>query len=366
MDAITFAEPRYLWLLVAPAALFALWVLKLARHANDRAGFRRHRRLPSRERLPLFGGLLFWLCLNAATAATILALARPSAAVPLARSAGVDLVILQDGSASMHVRDVGANRWQRSMQFLRTLGESLRWKEDRIALALFANVAEPHIRLTKDPNTYFFFLDHLYRESPFRLEDDPTWNTNIEQGVFWGVRLVEKDEELNGRSPNAKVFVVVSDGQAWSGEVARAMTLARERDIPIFTVGVGTTSGGLIPEPPKSGTEAPEPGTPTPGLIHSTLDRDSLAAIATAGGGQYLELGRETDREIANRIINAARRRAGPLGVETGQRELYWQFLLGAAVLLVAGVVFMQERAELWLSALGAGAALAIVWTITR
>jgi hypothetical protein len=85
-----------------------------------------------------------------------------------------------------------------------------------------------------------------------------------------------------------------------------------------------------------------------------------------AGGGQYLELGRETDREIANRIISATRRSAGSLGLESGARDLYWQCLLAAACLLIAGVVFMQERAELWLYTFGTAAALFAVWTVTR
>ena len=366
-DTIGFAEPQFLWLLVAPAVLLVLWVWRLVRHGHDRRGFRRLRRLPVRERLTLFGGLLFWLCLTGALALTIAAMARPTAAVPLARSAGADVIILQDGSASMHVRDVGGDRWRRSIQFLRTVGESLRWKDDRIALALFAHIAEPQIRLTKDPNTYFFFLDHLAGASPFRLEDDPTWDTNIEQGVFWGMRLIEKDEELHGRSPNAKVFLLISDGQAWSGEVARAMKLARDRNIPIFVVGVGTTSGGEIPDPKRAAARASTSSTDArPPAVHSSLDRDSLEAIATAGGGQYFELGRESDRDIASRVINAARRRAGSLGVESGARDLYWQCLFAAACVLAAGVVFMQERGELWLYTLGTGAALFMIWTVTR
>ena len=51
-------------------------------------------------------------------------------------------------------------------------------------------MATPQIRLTKDPNTYFFFLDHLEDKSPFRLEDDGTWDTNIERGIYWGLRLI--------------------------------------------------------------------------------------------------------------------------------------------------------------------------------
>jgi Ca-activated chloride channel family protein len=364
IDTIGFAEPQFLWLLAAPAALLLVWVWRLMRHARDGRAFRRHRRLPVRERMTVFGGLLFWLCLTGATALTIVAMARPTAAVPLARTAGADVIVLQDGSASMHVQDVGADRWRRSIQFLRTLGESLRWKDDRVALALFAHVAEPQIRLTRDPNTYFFFLDHLSGTSPFRLEDDPTWDTNIEQGVFWGMRLLEKDEELHGRSPNAKVFLLISDGQSWSGEIARAMKLARDRGIPIFVVGVGTISGGLIPDPKRDAARAA--GELRPSAIYSKLDRESLEAIATAGGGQYYELGRESDREIANRVINSTRRRAASLGVESTARDLYWQCLLTAACLLVAGIIFMQERSELWLYTLGTSAALFFVWTATR
>ena len=295
METIGFASRSTCGCSPRPASLLGLWLWRLVRHGHDRRGFPRHRRVPVRERLTLFGGLLFWLCLIGALASTIVAMARPTAAVPLVRSAGVDVVILQDGSASMHVRDVGANRWQRSMQFLRTLGESLRWKDDRIALALFAHVAEPQIRLTKDPNTYFFFLDHLYRESPFRLEDDPTWDTNIEQGVFWGMRLIEKDEELHGRSPNAKVFVLVSDGQAWSGEVARAMQLARNRDVPIFVVGVGTTSGGLIPEPPRRDPAAGQPPPVRP-TADSFVARSRIARRHRGGGWRTVPRARPPER----------------------------------------------------------------------
>src|SRR5205085_1502073 len=226
------------------------------------------------------------------------------------------------------------------------------------------HVAEPQIRLTRDPNTYFFFLDHLSRESPFRLEDDSTWDTNIELGMYWGMRLIEKDQQLHGGSPNAKIFVLVSDGQAWSGSVARSIKLARDRAIPVFVVGVGTITGGLIPEPARR-TTGPTPSAPSK-PIHSSLDRESLGLIAAAGNGQYLELDREGDREIANRIIDAARRRAGSGTMESTTRDLHWQLLFAAACLVGIGVLFMQERIELWLFTLGSATALFIVWSVTR
>ena len=78
--------------------------------------------MPVRERFSLFGGLLFWLCLLAASASVILALARPQVVTTRVRRAGIDLVVLQDGSTSMRVTDMTGDRWKRSMRFLQGAG----------------------------------------------------------------------------------------------------------------------------------------------------------------------------------------------------------------------------------------------------
>jgi Ca-activated chloride channel homolog len=345
LPPITFGAPQYLPLLGAPALLLLLWLRQAWVRRRDVSALRRRRLMPVRERLPWLGELLFWLCLIGTLALTIVALARPQTSTSLIRTAGVDFVVLQDGSASMHVNDVsrsgvlagvrGANRWQRSMRFLRTLGESLRWDDDRVALALFAHIATPQVRLTKDPNTYFFFLDHLDTGPPFRLEDDASWDTNIERGIYWGLRLFEKDEEIQGPSNNAKAFILISDGQAWSGEVAKSIALAQAQGIPVHVVGVGTTAGGIIPDPKRDAAQA---------AIRSVLDRASLSTIATAGGGRYFEMDRESDRDIANALIDLTRRRAGGRGVQEAFDDRYREFLMLAAGLLVLGVLFLRDQ----------------------
>jgi Ca-activated chloride channel family protein len=323
LSAIRFTAPVWLPSLAAPALLLLLWVWRLSQRQRERLAY--VRRIGARQ-LSFFGDFLLWLFAILALTATILALARPVVVTSSINNAGIDLVILQDGSASMHVQDVPGDRWQRSMRFLRTLGESLRWEGDRMALALFANVATPQIRLTRDPNTFFFFLDHLDDSPPFRLRDAGTWDTNIERGIYWGLRLIDKDEEVIGPSKNAKAFVLLSDGQAWSGEVEASLANAQAERIPIYVIGVGTTAGGVIPEPQRAANVAP---------VSSSLDRDSLAVIATAGGGRYFELGREKDADIANAIIAATRRRAVQTGVAEGTEDLYPQCLAAAALFVL-------------------------------
>src|SRR5262245_15155329 len=108
--------------------------------------------MPVREQYALAGDLGFWFAVLVAASLCIVALAQPRARVSAFRRASADVVILQDGSASMYTRDLTPDRWRRSIRFLRTFAESLSWRGDRVALALFAHTAAPQVRLTKDPN----------------------------------------------------------------------------------------------------------------------------------------------------------------------------------------------------------------------
>ena len=351
LGTLQFGEPRFLWLLAVPALLLLLWVRRLMLHVRDARRLATSRLVPVPERFPLVGDALFWLSTIVATGLLVAALAQPRVVASLVRTSGVDLVIVLDGSASMRVPDVTTDRWQRSVRFLRVLGDSLSWQHDRVALTLFAHIATPQIRLTRDPNTFFFFLDHLAAGSPFRQEDVTTWDTNIALGITWGLRVIEKDEEINGASKNGRLIVLLSDGQAWSGAVEESVKAARARGIPIFVIGVGTARGGVIPDP----TEAANRSAP----IVSRLDRASLAAIATAGGGQYLELDRAGDVSVANRLIDAGRRRALSATATPVMQEVYWPFLIAAGCFTVLGALLLRDRSELWIQIVAAAIASA-------
>jgi len=348
LESFRFAEPLYLWLLIVPAVLFAVWIWRFVRRRGDLKRLRARRALPVRERLGAVGDLAFWAAVLLAASLCIVALARPQALVSTVRKASADVVVLQDASASMYVSDIRPDRWRRSVQFLRTFAETLSWQGDRVALALFAQLAAPQVRLTKDPNALFFFIDHLGEHSPFRLENTTTWDTNIEEGIRWGLRLVEKDEEVFGKNGNPKAFLVISDGQSWSGTVANAIQSARAMKIPVHVVGIGTSTGGMIPEPAR-----PD-GTRPPPVIRSVLDRASLVQLAVAGGGEYFEIGDEPDRIVAFRIVDRLRRRADVVKEVESFDELYGRVLMAAAVVLVIGTAFLRKRTELAWQAAGA------------
>jgi Ca-activated chloride channel homolog len=355
--SIRFGEPLYLWLLVAPAVLFLLWCWQLARRRVDARKYRAQRLVPVHERFGIIGDLGFWLALIAALSMTILALSRPQGVTAIVRSPGVDIVLLMDGSTSMRVRDMGTDRWQRAMQWVRVFTKTLSWNGDRMALATFADIAVPQVRLTRDPNTILFFLDHLDDAPTFRLENDTSWNTNVEDAIYWGVKLVETDREMYGPSKNARTFVVVSDGQVWSGNVQRAINAAAGLGISVDVIGVGTSNGGIIPLPRD------EKGAVLAGFepIRSILDRTSLREIARAGNGEYFELGTAADEQIAARIIQNATRRSGNDQVDEALDELYWYLLAAAAGCVGVGILFVKQRVQLGLGFAAALGLLALI-----
>jgi Ca-activated chloride channel family protein len=362
MTQVQFVDPSYLWLLAGLVPLALLWIWHCARRRIATRRYTAGRTVPVRERFATIGDLWVWLFAMIAMASTIVALARPQAVMNVARTAGADVVILLDASASMRVRDVQPDRWQRAVRWVRTFAETLSWRDDRVALGLFAHYAAPQLRLTKDPNALFFFLDHLSDEPPFRLDVDTTWDTNLEEGLYWGMRLLDKNEELYGPSAHARAFVVLTDGQAWSGDVRQSLALTTTRGIPTYIIGVGTLGGGTIPEP--AWPRGIPPRWAEGGPVRAVLDRASLLSIAEAGRGRYFELGRESDLSIALRIIEDVRSRS-TTGLEAERVDLYWRCLLVAASAAGLALMFTRERTQLWWQAAAVIAALLLVISAT-
>ena len=227
LDTLRFAAPIYLWLLVVPAALLLLWGWRVYRRRTDIGRLRRQRTLPVRERYALLGDLTFWLCgLIAGVAVHRRAGAAAGAGVVGAQ--GQRRYRRPAGRVRLdacHRRAAGSLAALGSVPADVRRGAQLAGRPRR-AGAVRANRRAAGAADQAIPNALFFFIDHLGDQSPFRLESAPSWDTNIEEGIRWGLRLVEKDRELFGDSGNPKAFVVISDGQSWSGTVANALAAA--------------------------------------------------------------------------------------------------------------------------------------------
>jgi len=184
-----------------------------------------------------------------------------------------------DTSKSMLAEDVKPNRLERSkfgiMDFVSKL------EGDRVGLLPFAGTAFLMCPLTLD---YGAFKDSL---EALNTEIIPQGGTDLASAIYEAEAVFHNDA-------NHKILVLVTDGEDLEGEALSAATEAKNRGLTIFTVGVGTPSGELIPltSGGKDGAFLKdETGQP----VKSRLDETMLQKIAETTGGRYEPLGQQAE-----------------------------------------------------------------------
>ena len=192
---------------------------------------------------------------------------------------GIDILLAVDTSKSMLAEDVKPNRLERSkfgiMDFVSKL------EGDRVGLLPFAGTAFLMCPLTLD---YGAFKDSL---EALNTEIIPQGGTDLASAIYEAEAVFHNDA-------NHKILVLVTDGEDLEGEALSAATEAKNRGLTIFTVGVGTPSGELIPltSGGKDGAFLKdETGQP----VKSRLDETMLQKIAETTGGRYEPLGQQAE-----------------------------------------------------------------------
>ena len=99
----------------------------------------------------------------------------------------------------------------------------------------------------------------------------------------------EAQTALQNRPNKDKVFVLLTDGEDLEGDALVAAKAAAKDGLKIYTVGVGTANGDLIPIPAEQGGGFVKDETGQ--FVKSHLDEAGLKAIAGATGGLYAPLG---------------------------------------------------------------------------
>ncbi len=331
----SFAQPFWLLagLLVCGAAVLFL-ALRTRRRKQELAKFAAPHLLPlltanvsqARRRLKQALFVLGLACLCAA-------LARPqwgSRWVELRRK-GVDLLIAVDVSKSMLAPDMKPSRLERTKMAVRDFTARLDGG-DRIGLMPFAGTAFLRFPLTTDYDAFNTALDSLDTETV------PKGGTSIGQVIEDAVRF------LSGES-NHKVLILLTDGEDLDDDedgLRRALALAAQEKMLIYTVGVGTPQGELIPLP-EGGFVQDESGA----FVTSRLDEQTLTAAAEATGGSYTPLG-----SMGEGLVSLYERKLAALRKEEQERRKKkipverFQWPLAAAVLLFSADFLLIGRRQ--------------------
>jgi len=191
---------------------------------------------------------------------------------------GIEIIFAVDTSRSMSTPDVRPDRLSRAKLAIDDFTNRL--EGDGVGLVAFAGDAYLVCPVTLD---YAAFHDSL---SSIDVNTIGRGGTNIASAIR------EAEAALRRRPSNDKILILVTDGEDLEGDaLVAAQAAARQDGFKIYTVGVGTAQGDLIPlsANPNAGFVKDESGS----FVKSRLDEPALKAIAAATGGQYAPLGPE-------------------------------------------------------------------------
>lgn len=216
----------------------------------------------------------------AGVACLFVALARPQAGFRWeeVHRKGIELLVAVDTSKSMLTQDVKPNRLERAKLAVNDLVDKI--DGDSIGLMAFAGEAFLQCPFTLDYDGF--------RESVNDL------NTGVVSrgGTDIGGAIREAQAVLNARPDKEKILILLTDGEDLGGDAVAAAQGAARDGIKIFTVGVGTATGGLIPvQDANGGTDFVQDDSGQ--FVKSHLDETTLKQIASVTGGMYEPLGRE-------------------------------------------------------------------------
>lgn len=224
--------------------------------------------------LPLLRSLAF--------AAIVVALARPQEVLreEEVKAEGIDIFLVMDLSSSMLAQDFKPDRLEVSKRVAAEFVNKRAY--DRIGLSVFAGEAFTQCPLTTDHRVVKEFLANLKCGI-------------LEDGTAIGMGLATAVNRLKDSESESKVVILLTDGVNNAGYVKplTAAEIAREFDVKVYTIGVGSTGDALTPVSRRSD------GRYIFGLARVEIDEELLRQIADMTDGAYF---RATSAESLERI----------------------------------------------------------------
>lgn len=190
------------------------------------------------------------------------------------KRSGLDILIAIDTSKSMLAEDIKPNRFERSKLAVKDLMKKLRG--DRIGLIAFSGSAFLQCPLTVDYSGFTRSLDSL------DVNTIPKGGTSITSAINTAL------ESYEGGMKKYKVLIIITDGEDHEGSPTRAAEEAKENGIKVYTIGIGTKDGELIPYTDRAGDKSfLKDGEGN--VVKTRLDENPLKEIAMIAEGSYVK-----------------------------------------------------------------------------
>ncbi|OGS20079.1 MAG: hypothetical protein A2252_08610 [Elusimicrobia bacterium RIFOXYA2_FULL_39_19] len=244
----------------------------------------------------------------------------------------IDIIIAIDCSKSMLAEDVYPNRMAKAKDMFSILIDRL--KENRIGVIAFSGTAFTQCPLTFDYNAAKMLLEMI--------------NTNLipYPGTKMGdaIKLAVKSFGEGNRSN--KVIILLTDGEDHKSDPAGAARLAKEQGIRIYTIGIGSAKGEVIPLRDSNGNVTEYKKDKSGQVVASKLDEGMLMDIASATGGKYFSMA-TVDTGVAEQLVDelsGIEKKDTKGGIYNLYEHRYQYTLFIAIILLLLEMVYPERK----------------------
>jgi Ca-activated chloride channel homolog len=327
-----FAHPEYLYALYALPVIVVLFFFLFKNQRKNLKTFANsnlHNVL-----IPTHSRVKSWLKMILVTLALALltfAAANPQVGTRLeeVKQTGIDVFILLDVSVSMSAEDIKPNRLEKAKYQIANLINKLRG--DRIGLIIFSGDAYVQIPLTTDYSAANLFLSAV----DFKSVPQPG------TAIATAINLATKSFDY--KVGTQKVIVVITDGEDHEGDIEKSVADAVDKDLKIYTIGLGSPEGVPIPmynsQNQTIGFKKDKDGN----TVLTKLNEPILKEIASKGNGKYYRGNNYEDYldQIFKVLSSLEKTEFGTKKVTDYEDRFY--YFLAPAILLLILEFFMSE-----------------------
>ena len=283
--------------------------------------------------MPSYSKAKVWLRLSLFAIAFmffILGISRPQMGAILKehKTRGAEVMVVLDVSNSMLAQDYSPNRLERAKLAISRMVDKLR--DDRIGLIVFAGNSFVQLPITTDYVSAKMFLSSISTESV------PIQGTAMGEAISTALR------SFSAQSDKSRAIIVITDGENHEDDPVAAARQAAELGVRVFTIGVGSPQGTMIPMGDGEYLEDRE-GNP----VVTRLDEKVLQEVAEAGKGLYVHAGnREFGLDPVIEEISRMDDEEYNSIVFEEYDELYMYFLAVAFFFLVLEMLIGDRRSK--------------------
>lgn len=248
---------------------------------------------------------------------------------------GIDIVFILDVSKSMLAEDMAPSRLTKTKQLVSQIINTL--GSDRVGIVGYAASAFPMLPITTD-----YYAAKMYLQS-MNTDMVSSQGTDFEDAIRVGSNYFDNPK-------TSKLMILISDGEDHGEDMQDAVEIAKEKDIKIITIGVGTEKGGPIPIRSSRGLEYKKDWNGE--QVITKMNPETLKFIASQTGGNYY-YGANTQEVV--QLLKKNLEQIEKTDFESQQIAEFqsqFQWFLGFALLLLFFDLFILERKTKWMERL--------------